>query len=390
MEKIIIEYKIPEHFSCKYIFDNNLDLLKLYSVDCFQSSIQNTIFNVEQTTDIVFSMSVPYILSLNFSNAYDFLVYIQEIKSTEFEYIRNIFLDTNRKIELSDDLFYKWLYKNENFIRSVFYSSLENFNRLKEYFVTYKLNYYNDYIRDTFDEKKIRLWFGDYNQECTDQNEEVETSYSELDECNTNNINYYFNDFHKFFVNKINCGEYEIISEDNERYIFEILNAYTFYLMLEISNLAKIPHTLSNIIRLRTSELVKLRNCYSEYKNKYDYKLYVIDCHLFNEIKYIPPGTKIITYSNIEFVKNRTSLTGSTQDLSQYIDVLNYIISIENKINIDNFYNSYGRKGFEIFNYTDCFEIFDYSDQNNYLWYEFYKILDKKHRKSFLTTLSEV
>lgn len=389
MEKIIREYKIPEHLSRKYIFGNNLDLLKLYTADDFQSSIQDHIFVVDNKTAIEFSMSPTYIISLNFLNAYDLFIYIQQIKSTEFEYISNMFLDAEQKIELSDDLFYRWLYKNDDFTRSVFCSSLENFYRLTEYFITYKSDYYNDYIKETYDEKKIRWWFGVYTKE---------DRHNEEDDQNLNDDNYLeFVDgienylkknLHKFYVNKIDINEYEIISEENESYTFGILDAYTFYITSEISGLIKL--TRFNIIELSTSELEKLRKLYFKYKHTYNYKLYVLDCIIYREIKYIPEGTKIITDSDIETIEDSETPLDSTQDLSEFIDVLNYIISLENKISVDDFYNSFGYRGFEIFNHIYNYHIFDYSDQDNDLWYECYKILHEGSRDIFFCNLAGI
>ena len=97
MERIIREYKIDEEYSWNYIFNNNLELLKLYSVDDFQCSIQNHIFGIK-SCNIIFSMSPSYILSLNLSNAYEFFIYIKQVISLEFDYIRDIFFDFTRNI----------------------------------------------------------------------------------------------------------------------------------------------------------------------------------------------------------------------------------------------------------------------------------------------------
>lgn len=225
MERIIREYKIDEEYSWNYIFNNNLELLKLYSVDDFQCSIQNHIFGIK-SCNIIFSMSPSYILSLNLSNAYEFFIYIKQVKSLEFEYIRDIFLDVTRKIELTPDLFYRWLYKNDDFIHSVFYSNLENFNRLTEYFIIYEPEYHNNYIKEIFDEEKIKFWYG-INLE----------SSGNIDNCNIDNCNidstdyiddintfyrYCKENFHKFYVKKIDFNEFEIISDDNE----DILSEY--------------------------------------------------------------------------------------------------------------------------------------------------------------------
>lgn len=344
---------------------------------------------IQVNNAIEFSMSPTYIISLNFLNAYDLFIYIQQIKSTEFEYISNMFLDAEQKIELSDDLFYRWLYKNDDFTRSVFCSSLENFYRLTEYFITYKSDYYNDYIKEIYDEKKIRWWFGVYTKE---------DRHNEEDDQNLNDDNYLeFVDgienylkknLHKFYVNKIDINEYEIISEENESYTFGILDAYTFYITSEISGLIKL--TRFNIIELSTSELEKLRKLYFKYKHTYNYKLYVLDCIIYREIKYIPEGTKIITDSDIESIEDSETPLDSTQDLSEFIDVLNYIISLENKISVDDFYNSFGYRGFEIFNYIYNYHIFDYSDQDNDLWYECYKILREGPRDIFFCNLAGI
>lgn len=386
MERIIREYKIDEEYSWNYIFNNNLELLKLYSVDDFQCSIQNHIFGIK-SCNIIFSMSPSYILSLNLSNAYEFFIYIKQVKSLEFEYIRDIFLDVTRKIELTPDLFYRWLYKNDDFIHSVFYSNLENFNRLTEYFIIYEPEYHNNYIKEIFDEEKIKFWYG-INLE----------SSGNIDNCNIDNCNidstdyiddintfyrYCKENFHKFYVKKIDFNEFEIISDDNERYTFGILDAYTFYLSEKIGNLRK--GLYSGKINFLTFQLEYLRKFYFEYKNKYNYKLYVVNRLLHKDIKYIPEGTKIIAYNF------REESIPIEHDLSEYIDVLNYMISLETKISIDDFYNRFGNRGFEIFNYKLDYNIFVYSDPDNNLWYHFYKVIvEDSNKNAILNKLTNI
>lgn len=78
-------------------------------------------------------------------------------------------------------------------------------------------------------------------------------------------------------------------------------------------------------------------------------------------------------------------------DLSEYIDVFNFIISLESetKIFVDDFYNRFGLKGFEIFNYdTSKLKIFYYNDPNNDVWYHIYNVfLNKCSRGIFLCYL---
>lgn len=134
-----------------------------------------------------------------------------------------------------------------------------------------------------------------------------------------------------------------------------------------------------------TFQLEYLRKFYFEYKNKYNYKLYVVNRLLHKDIKYIPEGTKIIAYNF------REESIPIEHDLSEYIDVLNYMISLETKISIDDFYNRFGNRGFEIFNYKLDYNIFVYSDPDNNLWYHFYKVIvEDSNKNAILNKLTNI
>lgn len=146
------------------------------------------------------------------------------------------------------------------------------------------------------------------------------------------------------------------------------------------------------------------------YREKYNYSLYVINSVLFNKISYLPEDTKLI-YDNTNKTEDMTLPEGSSRTLAEgssgtlpegssgtlppegtsltlYREVINSIISINNKYSepydITTFYNIHGLDGFNIFNYSRCFNILKKEDLDNDLWFDLYTVLKPMNRFAFL------
>ena len=284
----------------------------------------------------------------------EFYLFAVDIKNQELDYIDEILTNDSVPFILNCEQFERWINKNYRLVFYLLSLSKQNYDRIMDYLSFYYIEAY-EYFNN--EREEILQMHENYVTKPINKKQSIKKLKKSI--------------FVKFFVEEHNLGQYLVYNE-NENYFFDSLKAYTYYILNDMNGLIEaIINSKENPIKISERNLNKLRNIYSKYFQNYNYNLYSPNFIKDNPVKFIPEGTKILTFKDFNMKVE--------YDLTNYIDVFNYIISNKD-IKIDIFFYNFGNHGFELFIYFYTnFEFFDNSDLNNNLWYEFYKILESKN-----------